>query len=147
MWNRRFVIETARNAFVLLALVYSVAAPHLLPGVLGFAFLDSLFWIAVSSLVLSFVLVGYVFVARGASSRSMLFFFGCALVLLASSSYSTFGMIADHAEKFQTSIPKADQSLFHAMQTFVIFSKDVIGFGVAAYGANIAVSASLDKEG
>ncbi len=97
-------------------------------------------------LILCFALIGYIFVRRGASSRAALFFFGCALVVMAAQMYGSFGLIAEHAEKASRIGTTPSIEAFLVIKQFVLLSKDVVGFGVGAFGANVAASAALQNK-
>jgi hypothetical protein len=126
-----------------LLLVAAILVPYLWPPELSLLF-NSLFWSAAMLFLLSSAMVGYLYATHGGSSRGTRFYFGLCLVIAASFMFSGFEHIAQNTVKWAPLMQKDYPSLLVLLSEFVSYTKNIVSFGIAALGANVAANAIVE---
>lgn len=108
--------------------------------------MNDIFWIGFVLFLECFALIVYLHVKRGASSRNALFVFGLTLIFAAAIMNSSFKEISDNTAFWTNFAPSSLKSTMYGLKQFIEYAKDVVGFGIAALGANLSASAMLSPK-
>lgn len=102
--------------------------------------LNSVFWSGTFLLIQSGFIVGYLYRSRGGSGRQARLVLGFLLVLTSALMFSGFESVAKNAAAWQPHFSGTYSSFFIVFQELLAYGKDIIAFGLAAIGANVAAS-------
>lgn len=121
-----------------------VFVPLFWPRELGLV-LDQFFWLGLFLFAYCVAIIFYLFWSRGGSSRNSRFSFGLILIIAAAAMNSGFEQIAKNGEFWSTHFPNSYLSFFIWLKILVTYARDVVAFGIAALGANIAAHAIMEQ--
>lgn len=120
--------------------IATALVPYFWPPELSHVF-NNVFWSGMFLLTQCSLIIGYLYVTHGGSDRQARFTFGLLLILAAALMFSGFEQVAKNAEVWQPRFPGSYSGLFILLKQLFAYVKDIIAFGFAALGANIAASA------
>lgn len=100
--------------------------------------MDSHFWSGLILLAECCFLIGYLYLTRGGSARNVRFSLGLLLVLASALMFSSFEQVAKDAEALRSLFPSEYSNFFLVVELALTYAKNIIAFGIAALGANLA---------
>jgi len=120
--------------------IFTALLPNIWPPELNLIF-NKVFWSGVFLFAQCCFLIGYLYRTRGGSARHVRFSYGLLLVIASALMFSGFEQVAKDAEAWRPHFAGTYSGLFVVLKQLLTYVKDIIAFGFAALGANIAASA------
>jgi len=123
--------------------VFSFLIPYLWPPELNLLF-NSLFWSAISLLMMSCVIVLYLYL-HGGTTQSVHFMFALMLIISASLMYAGFEQISLQTAQWSPVLSNKYPILLSLLPQLISYAKNIISFGFAALGASLAANVITDR--
>lgn len=138
-------IRPVTLGFISYVVVIATATiPYFWPSELNLIF-NRGFWSGFFLLTQCSLIIGYLYRTRGGSGRHVRFTFGLLLILAAALMFSGFAQVAKNAEVWQPRFSGSYSGFFILLKQLLVYVKDIVAFGFAALGANIAASAITES--
>jgi hypothetical protein len=133
-------IRPVKLGFISYVVVIATAlVPYFWPPELNLIF-NKVFWSGVFLLAQCGLVIGYLYRTRGGSGRHVRFTFWLLLILAAALMFSSFEQVAKNAEVWQPRFSWSYSGFFILLKQLLAYVKDIVAFGFAALGSNIAAS-------
>jgi len=133
-----FFVGLFSPTIIALIIVVSVVVPYYWPPVWSLV-LNSLFWSAVSLLLVSSVIVVYLYL-HGGTTQNAHFALAMMLIISASFMYASFEQIAENTAFWAQHMSAERPLLFAFLTVFISNVKNMVAFGFAAIGASVAAN-------
>ncbi len=128
---------------IAIILILAIMIPIFWPPELSLVF-NNLFWIAIAEFITCAALIWYLFKYHGSISRGLHLYFGIMLIFSSAIMFSGSDQVTANALLLKNAHNLSWPLLFVLLDPFISLTKNIVSFGFAAIGANLAASAILN---